>query len=268
MNPKYKHLQNILREMNRVAVAFSAGIDSTLLLKIAHDTLGPNAIGLTAVSASLPAREKEEAARLAAQIGVHHAFVESHETADPHYLANPSNRCYFCKTHTYHELIAYAQKIGFSHIVDGTNADDTGDHRPGRQAAREQGIRSPLQEAGLSKAEIRQIGRELGLPNWDKPAAACLSSRVPYGTRITLETLGQIEQAEAALRRLGFRELRLRHHGQIARIEIPPADFTAAIAQREAILTALKSLGYPYVTLDLAGFRSGSLNEVLPTTNR
>jgi uncharacterized protein len=265
MNKKLTHLQNTLTEMARVAVAYSAGIDSTLLLKVAHDTLGRNAIGITAVSASLPAHEKEEAAKLARQIGVRHVFVESHETEDERYLANPTNRCYFCKINTYDELIAYAQELGFEQMVDGTNADDVGDHRPGRQAAREHGIRSPLQEVGLTKAEIRQLARELGLPNWDKPAAACLSSRVPYGTLISTETLGQVEQAENALRGLGFRELRVRHHDQVARIEVPPADFQAVLAQSEAIVTALKAAGYHYVTLDLAGFRSGSMNEVLPT---
>jgi len=260
MNKKLTQLQKIFLEMGRVAVAFSAGIDSTLLLKIAHDTLNENAIGITAVSASLPTHEKEEAAELARLIGARHVFIESHETEDERYLANPSNRCYFCKTDTYDELIDYAQEFGFDQIVDGTNADDVGDHRPGRQAAREHGIRSPLQEVGLSKAEIRELARQMGLPNWDKPAAAC---RVPYGTLISIETLGQIEQAEAALRQLGFRELRVRHHNQVARIEIPPAEFQTAIENSESIVTALKDAGYNYVTLDLAGFRTGSMNEVL-----
>jgi uncharacterized protein len=263
MYEKLRQLQTSLQEMKRVAVAYSAGIDSTLLLKIAHDTLGENAIGITAVSASLPNHEKIEAEVIARQIGARHIFIESYEIEDPNYLANPTNRCYFCKVNTYDELISYAKKIGFEQIVDGTNADDVGDHRPGRQAAHEHGIRSPLQEVGLSKAEIRKMAREFGLPNWDKPAAACLASRVPYGSLITIETLGQVEKAEAALRQLGFRELRVRHHDQVARIEVPPADFSNVLAHNEAIVSALKKVGYNYVSLDLAGFRSGSMNEVL-----
>jgi uncharacterized protein len=263
MDNKLNQLKNTLQEMGRVAVAYSAGIDSTLLLKIAHDTLGENSIGITAVSASLPAHEKEEAAEIALQIGARHVFVESHETEDERYLGNPTNRCYFCKINTYDELIAYAKSLGFEQMIDGTNADDVGDHRPGREAAREHGIRSPLQEVGLTKAEIREMSRELGLPNWDKPAAACLSSRIPYGTLISIEILGQVEQAENALRSLGFHELRVRHHDQVARIEVPAEDFLAVIEQSEDIVTAIKATGYSYVSLDLAGFRSGSMNEVL-----
>lgn len=268
MTEKLQQLQNTLLEMKRVAVAYSAGIDSTLLLKVAHDTLGKNVIGITAVSASLPSHEKEEAAEIAQQIGIRHVFVDSHETEDQRYLNNPTNRCYFCKINTYDDLIAYAHETGFDQMVDGTNADDVGDHRPGRQAALEHSIRSPLQEVGLSKAEIRDLARELGLPNWDKPAAACLSSRFPYGTLISIKTLGQVEQAEAFLRSLGFQELRVRHHDQIARIEIPPTDFTHVLTQHERIVEAIKACGYHYVTLDLAGFRSGSMNEVLDATGQ
>jgi uncharacterized protein len=263
MNDKLQNLKTTLLEMKRVAVAYSAGIDSTLLLKVAYDTLGDDVIGITAVSASLPSHEKEEAAQIAQQIGVRHIFVNSHETDDQRYLNNPTNRCYFCKTNTYEELLDYAHEYGFDIMIDGTNADDVGDHRPGRQAAREFGIRSPLQEVDLRKSEIRDLARQFGLPNWDKPAAACLSSRFPYGTMISVETLGQVEQAESALRALGFRELRVRHHENIARIEVPPTDFPHVLAHHENIVDALKACGYLYVTLDLAGFRSGSMNEVL-----
>ncbi len=263
MNDKLTQLQTTLLEMRRVAVAYSAGIDSTLLLKIAHDTLGENAIGITAVSASLPTQEKKEATELARQIGARHVFVESHETEDERYLANPTNRCYFCKIKTYEDINAYTQKYGYEQIIDGTNADDVGDHRPGRRAAREHGIRSPLQEVGLTKAEIRELAQKLNLPNWDKPAAACLSSRIPYGSLISIEILGQVERAEATLYQLGFQELRVRHHDQVARIEVPPDDFSAVIAQSEVIVRSLENIGYNYVTLDLAGFRSGSMNEVL-----
>lgn len=263
---KQKRLRQMLEDMESVVVAYSGGVDSALLLKLAHDCLNDRVVALTAVSASLAAHELEEAQSIAQQIGARHVLVESHETEDPNYLANAPNRCYFCKSDVFGRLIEYAQREGYRYVVDGTNADDVGDHRPGRQAARERGVRSPLQEAGLTKAEIRNLARALGLPNWDKPAAACLSSRIPYGTPITLENLSQVERAELALRQMGFRQLRVRHHEQIARIEVEPDEFDAVLAHRDQILEELEALGYTYVTLDLAGFRSGSMNEAIVNT--
>lgn len=260
---KLEHLKQIFNKMESVAVAYSGGIDSTLLLKVAHDCLGDHAVALTAISASLPAAERAEATAIAHEIGARQIEIESDETSDPRYLANETTRCYFCKNNVYDHLINYAQRQGFQYLVDGTNMDDVGDHRPGRKAAREWGVRSPLQEAGLNKTEIRQIARELGLSNWDKPAAACLSSRVPYGTPITLEILSQVERAEMALRRMGLRQLRVRHHEKIARIEVEPDHFQTIIDRRDEIIEAFQALGYTYIALDLAGFRSGSMNEAV-----
>lgn len=263
VDEKYSKLKQILTDLGSVIVAYSGGTDSTLVLKVAHDVLGDRAVAMTAVSASLAADERIEAEALARKIGARHILVETDETSNPDYLANRPNRCFFCKDNTYDKLTAYAQAHDFQAVVDGTNADDAADHRPGRQAARQHQVRSPLLEAGLAKAEIRQLARELGLPNWDKPAAACLSSRIPYGTTITLQALSQVERAEAILHGMGLRQLRVRHHDSIARIEVEPADFPRLLEKREQIINSFKALGYTYVSLDLSGFRSGSMNEVI-----
>lgn len=270
MQTKLIKLQEILRSLGRVAVAYSGGADSAFLLKIAHDVLGDGVLALTADSPSQPRAEQAEARSIAASLGVRHVVLPTHELADPRYAANPPDRCYVCKGHIIDVLLAYAQAEGYPTLVDGSNADDQGDYRPGSRAAAERGVRSPLQEVGLTKAEIRALAREHGLPNWDKPSAACLSSRIPYGTPITPAVLAQIEQAEQFLHAQGFRQVRVRHHGPVARLELNPADLAAALALREEIVAALRGAGYTYVALDLAGFRSGSLNVTLtekPETN-
>lgn len=260
---KWDALLSMLQSMQSVVIAFSGGVDSTLLLAAAREALGDKAVAVTAVSASLAPDEKTETRELARTIGIQHEFIESHELKDARYLSNSPQRCYFCKQDVYGRLVEFAETHGYSYIIDGTNADDIGDHRPGRRAAQEKQIRSPLLECGINKQEIRTLAKHMGLPNWDKPAAACLSSRIPYGTHISPDMLAQVAEGERYLKSLGIGQVRLRHHAPIARIEVDPQDFEILLAHREEVVTQLREFGYTHITIDLAGFQSGSLNLAL-----
>ena len=262
--PKETALRETLASLGSVVVAYSGGVDSAYLALVASQTLGDRAVAVTADSPSYPERHRHLAITIAQQFGLRHEIIHTEELSRPEYRANPANRCYYCK----HELYTHLSRIALERgavIVDGNNADDRGDYRPGRQAAREFGVRSPLDEVDLAKDEIRELSRHAGLPTWDEPASACLSSRIPYHTEVTDEKLRTIERAEQALAGLGFRVCRVRHHDELARVEIGRDELPRALDpdMRAAIVRELKAIGYRYVTLDLQGYRTGSLNEGL-----
>jgi uncharacterized protein len=262
-DPKLARLKELLRDMGSALVCFSGGVDSALVLAVAHEVLGPRAVGMTAVSPSLAPFEKEAAVAVAAQIGARHELVSSHEIERPGYVANASDRCFHCKTELYEIAEAKKREWGIDHVLNGTNVDDLGDHRPGLEAAKNARVRSVLVELGFTKDDVRRAAQAVGLAVWDKPASACLSSRIPYGTEVTRERLAQIGGLEAELRRLGLRQLRVRYHEKLARIEVARDELPAAFEVRDAIVEAGKRFGFAYVTLDLQGYRTGSHNEVL-----
>ena len=260
---KLERLRALLRETGGIAVAFSSGVDSSFLLKVAHEELGERVVAVTARSYSFPKREQDEAAAFCAREGIRQVVVDSEELVIPGFRQNPTNRCYLCKKELFTKILEIARAEGLSAVAEGSNMDDDGDYRPGLQAVRELGIRSPLRETGLTKAEIRELSRRMGLPTWNKPSFACLASRFPYGEEITVERLARVERAEQHLLNLGFGQVRVRSHGDLARIELCAADIPKAIEHREKIHAALKGFGFAYVALDLQGYRTGSMNEVL-----
>ena len=263
---KLEPLKRLFTEMERALIAYSGGIDSTLVAKVAYDVLGDRALAITAVSPSLLPEDLEDARVQAAEIGIAHELVQTHEMDNPNYTANPVNRCYFCKSELHDTLKPLALERGYPYVVDGVNADDLSDYRPGIQAAKERGARSPLAELGITKADVRALAKHLGLACWDKPAQPCLSSRFPYGEEITIAKLQRVGRAEASLRRMGLSTFRVRSEGDTARIELPAEQLKEFVLTTDlpTLVATFQSFGFLYVTLDLEGFRSGKLNQVLP----
>lgn len=263
LQQKYAQLKNILENMQHVVVAYSGGVDSAFLLKVSTDIIGENAYGVLAVSPTYPSREYQKAIDLAERMGAKLRIIKTHELEDEDFVNNPVNRCYFCKSELFNEITRIAKKENLTNMVDGSNYDDLGDHRPGKRALQELNVRSPLQEAQLTKLEIRELSKELGLPTWDKEELACLSSRFPYGEKIDIEKLKMVDEAENFLRDLGFRNIRARHQDKTMKIEVLPEDIKRFFEDdiREKVIRKLKRIGYTYVTVDLEGYRRGSLNE-------
>ena len=265
-NPKWPDLAKIISRMDSVIVAFSGGVDSALVAVAAHQILGQKALAVTAVSPALAQKELEETVRLAESFGFAHRIIHTNEMERDGYVANSPRRCYFCKTELYTQITNLANRESYSWVVNGANTDDIGDYRPGMEAAAENKVRSPLVEAGLTKDDVRSIAKSLDIPIWDKPAQPCLSSRIPYGTPVTVETLSKIEQAEDYLRGLGLKEVRARHHDRLCRIETGENEMEFAFTHRKEIVSNIKRIGYLWVSLDMTGLRSGSLNDQLNLT--